>query len=348
MSKIRGVRRDIRAHTGGQQARQGPHYTPSQCQLLILSAWLLDRDQPKDSLTTWPPNGVGNLWTRRARLPVGSDKKADAEAFFQNILTRIYFRRSDSESMAMIQKEVGNKDVSKISIAISEGGQQSEMSYLIGRIVDSNLAVSETKTAMLEEKPFFEIEELRTMPNFVGVVTASTGDETLPAAKVFLRPSYVFNQRPEPAPETIWYDWPSDSKKQVNLATVDEVEAWTPVSGPVDLEAHHAFAGDFLGVRILATHVGKGLFASQAGSSGAALNRHKGEAFPTATQGSVEVRTIEENLSGSASEDPVSTAPVRQATEAVVTASATTRDEFEDEEEEMKSISPPPPLDLGW
>lgn len=183
---------------------------------------------------------------------MGADKKADADAFFQNNMTRIYLRQSDIESMKSIEEECGKKDVAKVSVALTEGGQQSHLSYVHGQVVNENLAVSETKTSQIEEKPFFELEELRRMPNFVAVVLPSTGDETLPATLTYLRPSYVFRQRPELRMETSWHDWPDDLKKRTTLGNLPQEHTWKPWEA-VDLEdGHDALLGGFVGVRIKA------------------------------------------------------------------------------------------------
>jgi hypothetical protein len=277
---------------------------------------------------------------------VGPDKKADAEAFFQNNMTRIYLRQSDIESMEMIGKEVGNKDVSKISVAVTEGGQQSRVSYFHNQFVNEALGVSETKTAAIEEKPFFEIEELRTMPNFVSVVLPSTGDETLPATKLFLRPTFLFGSDSNLRRETSWFDWPDELKKRVTLATVDQAPTWTAPEGVVDLEGLHTFSGGFLNIRVPAEPYAAGLTTPSASEAAVALEERKAD-----TLGEAPERRV---TAGQATETPtaqeirgVLSVPVRVAAEEIAQGSV---GELAEEAEVLTAHSPeqPAPLDMPW
>lgn len=72
------------------------------------------------------------------------------------------------------------------------------------------LGISSTKTVATEEKPFVEIEDLKTLANNVAVVLPSNGERTLAATKVYLRPLWVFKKHMDLSLETSWFDWPQD------------------------------------------------------------------------------------------------------------------------------------------
>gem|GEM_PF-1811258 len=164
---------------------------------------------------------------------MGGGKKEAADAFFQNAMTHIYFRQSDLESMKKIEKEVGTKDVVKTSVSVSEGGQQSAVNFVSGDIVHEGVGVSETKSTQLEEKPYFETEQLKQLPDFTAVVIASTGQSILPATMCFMRPSYVFSEgfqkhvlKQTLDLETSWHDWPESLKIKYTLENVEQKVNW--------------------------------------------------------------------------------------------------------------------------
>ena len=185
---------------------------------------------------------------------MGQGKEKDADTFFSNAMNHIYFRQSDLESMKMIEKEVGTKDVAKTSVAITEGGQSSELSYSQGGFIHENLSVSETKTVQVEEKPFFETEQMKQLPDFVAIIIPSTGNAVLPATIGFTRPNWVFAEYPGLALETSWYDWPDELKNRQTLETVPQRVAWDGwgIDGPVDLtgeQREFAFMGPMAPVK---------------------------------------------------------------------------------------------------
>ena len=139
---------------------------------------------------------------------MGQGKERDADGFFQNCLTHVYFRQSDVESMKRIEKEVGLKDIPKTSVSITEGGQQSKVSYTAGDFVHDRMNVSETKSVQVEEKPYFETEQMKQLPDFVAIVIPSTGSTVLPATIGFMRPAFVYDDHPDISRETSWHDWP--------------------------------------------------------------------------------------------------------------------------------------------
>lgn len=167
----------------------------------------------------------------------GGDKAADT--YFQNSMTHIYLRQLDLPSMEKIQKEVGLKDVAQTTMAVTEGGQHSELNYTQGEFVNQNLAMSSTKTSAIVEKPFLEIEELKTLPNNCAVVMASTGEKVLPATLCYLRPSWVFKKYPELSLETPWLDWPEELRKTYDLDSIPQELNWSgwSVKGPLDHSA---------------------------------------------------------------------------------------------------------------
>jgi hypothetical protein len=128
--------------------------------------------------------------------------------------------------MKIIQDETGKKLVQKTSLAITEGGSSSELSYVQGGIVHQGIGVSATKTVATEEKPFVEIEELKGLPNNVAVVLPSNGDRTLPATMTYLRPLWVFKKYPSLAPETPWLDWPRELRATYDLDTMPQELSW--------------------------------------------------------------------------------------------------------------------------
>ena len=137
----------------------------------------------------------------------GPSNAAHAATYFQNSMTHIYLRQADLDSMKIIQEECGKKVVQKTSLAITEGGTSSELSYVQGGIVHQGLGLSSTKTVSTEEKPFVEVEELKQLPNNVAIVLPSNGDRTMPATVAFLRPLWVQEKHPEISICTPWLDW---------------------------------------------------------------------------------------------------------------------------------------------
>ncbi len=137
----------------------------------------------------------------------GPGKEKAAETYFQNSMTHIYLRQSDLHSMEIIQREAGTKDIAKTQLAVTEGGRASDLSYVHGQFVNQGLAMSSTRTVTAEEKPFVEIEELKQLPNHVAVVLPSTGERTLAATFLYLRPFWVFQENPTIALEIPWMDW---------------------------------------------------------------------------------------------------------------------------------------------
>lgn len=167
----------------------------------------------------------------------GPNKQADAATYFQNSMTHIYLRQSDIDSMKLIQEEIGKKLVQKTTLAVTEGGTASELSYVQGEIVHEGLGISATKTVATEEKPFLELEELKRLPNNVAVVTPSNGDRTLPATLTYLRPLWIFKKRKDLALETSWFDWPADLKATYDLETIPQEATWKGWgTGPVEEE----------------------------------------------------------------------------------------------------------------
>jgi hypothetical protein len=153
-------------------------------------------------------------------------KEKAAETYFQNSMTHIYLRQSDLHSMEIIQKEAGTKDIAKTQLAVTEGGRSSDLSYVQGGFVNQGLAMSSTRTVTAEEKPFVEIDELKQMPNNVALAFPSTGEKTLPATYVFLRPLWVFRAFPDLDLETPWVDWPEELRRTYDLETIPQEVTW--------------------------------------------------------------------------------------------------------------------------
>jgi TraM recognition site of TraD and TraG len=189
----------------------------------------------------------------------GTGKDADVASFVQNNMTRIFLRQSDLKSMETIEKDVGLKDVAKTQVSITEGGQQSDLSYAFGKVVNQGgLSVSETKTVTVEEKPFFEKEELRRLPDFVAIVLPSNGEVTLPATMCFLRPTFIFKSNPKLSKEISWHDWPDKLRRRITLENLPQEVHWGGWdTDKVDLDhlgSAKLFDGGFLGVKVRASH----------------------------------------------------------------------------------------------
>jgi hypothetical protein len=167
----------------------------------------------------------------------GPQKAAEANTYFQNSMTHVYLRQSDVDSIKTIQDECGKKLVQKTSLAITEGGSGSELSYVQGGIIhQGGMGVSATKTVATEERPFVEIDELKGLPNNAAVVLPSNGDRTLPATMTYLRPLWVFSKYPSLPLETPWRDWPQELRATYNLDTIPQELSWTgwPDTEPLD------------------------------------------------------------------------------------------------------------------
>jgi TraM recognition site of TraD and TraG len=170
------------------------------------------------------------------RSTFGPNKTADADAFFQNSLTRIYLRQSDPASMEIIQKEIGKKLIPKTTMSVTEGGNSSALSYSYGDIVHQGMGISSQKSVTTEEKPFLEIEELKALPNHVAIVSPSNGQRTLPATICYLRPLYVLEDKKHNIqPETSWFDWPEELRSTYDLETIPQEFIWQGWgTGPLD------------------------------------------------------------------------------------------------------------------
>jgi hypothetical protein len=153
-------------------------------------------------------------------------KEKAAETYFQNSMTHIYLRQSDLHSMEIIQKEAGTKDIAKTQLAVTEGGRASDLSYVQGGFVNKGLAMSSTRTVTAEEKPFVEIDELKQLPNNVALAFPSTGERTLPATYVYLRPLWVFREHPDLSLETPWLDWPEGLRNTYDLESIPQATFW--------------------------------------------------------------------------------------------------------------------------
>ncbi len=166
----------------------------------------------------------------------GPANAAHAATYFQNSMTHIYLRQSDLDSMKIIQEECGKKLVPRTSLAITEGGNASELSYLEGAIVHQGMGLSSTKTVAAEEKPFVEIDELRQLPNNVAIILPSNGDRTLPATVTYLRPLWVQQQYPHLLLSTPWLDWPAELRATYDLDTMPQELHWKGWPSPEPLD----------------------------------------------------------------------------------------------------------------
>ena len=166
----------------------------------------------------------------------GPNNAAHASTYFQNSMTHVYLRQSDLDSMKIIQEECGKKLVQKTSLAVTEGGTSSELSYVQGQIVHDGLGLSSTKTVNTEEKPFVEIDELKQLPNNVAIVLPSNGDRTLPSTITYLRPLWVQKKFPELPVSTPWLDWPTELCTTYDLDTMPQELNWAGwgTSEPLD------------------------------------------------------------------------------------------------------------------
>jgi hypothetical protein len=156
----------------------------------------------------------------------GPQKAADAATYFQNSMTHIYLRQSDPDSMRSIQDEIGKKVVPRTTVAVTEGGQSSALSYFQGDLVHQSMGISSMKSVSTEEKPFLEVEELKTLPNNVAVVCPSNGHRTLPATITYLRPLFVFENDPTLRKETPWFRWPEALRSTYDLHDIPQTIAW--------------------------------------------------------------------------------------------------------------------------
>ena len=166
----------------------------------------------------------------------GPSNATHASTYFQNSMTHLYLRQSDLDSMKIIQEECGKKLVQKTSLAVTEGGTSSELSYVQGEIIHQGLGLSSTKTVNTEEKPFLEVEELKQLPNNVAIVLPSNGDRTLAATITYLRPLWIQKKYPELAVTTSWLDWPTSLRSTYDLDNIPQELNWAGwgMSEPLD------------------------------------------------------------------------------------------------------------------
>ena len=159
----------------------------------------------------------------------GDSKRAAADIYFSNSVTHIYLRQNDMESMGIIEKECGKRQVAKTQLQVSEGTNSSQLSYAQAAIVhDGGFNVSSSKTITVEEKPFVEIEHLKRLPNNVAIVLPSDGEQQLPATVAFMRPLYLFrgNKKYNFPIETPWHKWPSELRAVYDLDIPPELAQW--------------------------------------------------------------------------------------------------------------------------
>jgi len=157
----------------------------------------------------------------------GSENAALAAVYFQNSMTHIYLRQSDLESINEIKTACGTKIVDKTTMAVSEGGSASELSFTQGgALVHDGLGVSATVTVATEEKPFIEVEELKGLANNTAVVIPSNGDRALPATITYLRPLWIQKKYPDLPVETPWLDWPSELRASYDLDSIPQELNW--------------------------------------------------------------------------------------------------------------------------
>jgi hypothetical protein len=156
----------------------------------------------------------------------GPSNAAHAMTYFQNSMTHVYLRQSDPDSIKIIQQECGNRIVHKTSLAVTEGGSASELSYVEGDLVHQGLGMSSTKTVATEEKPFVEVDELKQLPNNVALVLPSNGNQTLPATVTYLRPLWIQKKYPHLPVTTPWLDWPAELRGTYDLDTIPQELHW--------------------------------------------------------------------------------------------------------------------------
>jgi tetratricopeptide (TPR) repeat protein len=173
------------------------------------------------------------------RATFGPSKEKEANAYFQNSMTHIYLRQPfDLDSLKHIQEECGKRLVPKTTLAVTEGGAGSALSYVQGEIVhEGGMGFSSTKTIAVEEKPFAENEQLLGLPNNIAIVLPSNGDRTLSASVTFLRPLWIFKQYPELSVSTPWAKWPAKERATYNLDNLPQEmhwEGWKSESVPQD------------------------------------------------------------------------------------------------------------------
>jgi hypothetical protein len=166
----------------------------------------------------------------------GLANAAHAATYFQNSMTHIYLRQGDLDSMKLIQEECGKRLVAKTSLAMTEGGTSSELSYLQGAIVHQGIGLSSTKTVVAEEKPFVEIDELRQLPNNVAIILPSNGDRTLPATITYLRPLWVQQRYPDLLLSTPWLDWPAELRATYDIDALPQELNWQGWPSPEPLD----------------------------------------------------------------------------------------------------------------
>jgi hypothetical protein len=162
------------------------------------------------------------------RGAMGPSNSIKADEFFQNSNTHIYLRQSfDPPSLKFIQDECGKRLVPKTTVAVTEGGASSALSYAQGGIVhEGGMGFSSTKTTAIEEKPFAENEELMGLPNNVAIVVASNGQRSLPATIAFMRPRYIFDKYPHLRLETPWCKWPAQERGSYDLDSMPQTQNW--------------------------------------------------------------------------------------------------------------------------
>jgi hypothetical protein len=71
-----------------------------------------------------------------------------------------------------------------------------------------------------------EIDELKQLPNNVALAFPSTGEKTLPATYVYLRPLWVFREHPDLSLETPWLNWPETLRNTYDLDSMPQAVPW--------------------------------------------------------------------------------------------------------------------------
>jgi hypothetical protein len=164
---------------------------------------------------------------------MGSGKENDAKAFIANASTKLHFRQTDDFTLEAIEKEVGLMDVAKTSLSYSEGANDTKLNYVVGEFTNETINLSKSKSVQIEEKPRFDKEFIRTLPNFTCIALVSSGDTIMDSTVLYMRPPFLWKLFPDLPTNTSYFDWPDEIRKEINLKNIDQKPEWNGWNGVV-------------------------------------------------------------------------------------------------------------------
>jgi hypothetical protein len=119
-------------------------------------------------------------------------KDADAcNVFFNNLRTKVFLSQEGPESQKICADLCGKETTYKKTITESEAGRQSSVNYAAGGLAHEEVAVSKTVAYAEHDEYIFRPHEFKSLPAFIGIVSAFDGSVKLKPSVVYMKPLFV-------------------------------------------------------------------------------------------------------------------------------------------------------------